>query len=258
MKCSEVSPWLSEYVDDLLAPAARKLVEEHVATCEGCAAELASLKAYLRAMAGMEKVSAPPDFLATVHERIEQTSSLKAKSQEPRAKNQPVHERIEQASPFHRLTRWLFYPLRIKLPMELAGIALATLLLVFAYQTPKQEETKRVPARSSGVGQAILPAAEKEAALDKAAVTEPVSAPRRIELALLLSPPQTPGHCAQTPVAARGAIIRGEARTRSTKGARPNHRASGVAHEGCCSGASECRQKERTIDARRFTPGQRR
>ncbi len=194
MKCSEVSPLLSEYVDDLLAPATRKLVEEHVATCEDCAAELGSLKAYLEAMAGMEKVSAPPDFLAAVHERIEQASLLKTKSQELRAKSQPVDERIEQASAFNRLKRWLFYPLRIKLPMELAGIALAALLLVFAYQTPKHEETKSVPAISSGVGQTVLPAAEKEAALDKAAVTEPVSAPRRIALALLLSPPQTAEH----------------------------------------------------------------
>ncbi len=175
MKCSEVSVLLSEYVDNHLDPTAKELVEEHVASCESCAAELRSLRACLTAIAGMEKVSAPPDFLTA------------------------VHERLEQASVFKRLTRWLFYPLRIKLPMELAGIALASLLLVFAYQTPKQKEAKNLPAISGGVGQVVVPADKKETTLDKAEANRPVSAPRRIELALLLSPPQMAEHTAQLP-----------------------------------------------------------
>ena len=175
MKCSEVSVLLSEYVDDHLDPIAKGIVEEHVTSCESCAAELRSLRACLTAIAGMEKVSAPPDFLAT------------------------VHERLEQASAYKRFARWLFYPLRIKLPMELAGIVLATLLLVFAYQAPKPKEVKNLPATSGSVGQVAIPADEKGASLDKAEANRPASAPRRIELALLLSPPQMAEHTTQLP-----------------------------------------------------------
>ena len=175
MKCSEVSVLLSEYVDDHLDPIAKGIVEDHVTSCESCAAELRSLRACLTAIAGMEKVSAPPDFLAT------------------------VHERLEQASAYKRFAKWLFYPLRIKLPMELAGIVLATLLLVFAYQAPKSKEVKNLPAISGGVGQVAVLADEKGASLDKAEANRPASAPRRIELALLLSPPQMAEHTTQLP-----------------------------------------------------------
>jgi hypothetical protein len=175
VKCSEVSPLLSEYVDDQLDAATRGLVEEHVASCEDCTAKLRFLQAFLEAMAGMEKVSAPPDFLAA------------------------VHARIEGASAFNRFKKWLFCPLRIKLPMELAGIALATLLLVFAYQGPKQKEARSLPGMSGGVGQAVLPADEKGTTLDKAVANRPASAPMRITLALHLNPLPMPGHAAKLP-----------------------------------------------------------
>jgi len=175
VKCSEVSLLLSEYVDDVLAPTTRKLVDEHMASCESCAAELRSLRVCLRAMAGMEKIGAPSDFLAA------------------------VHERLEQASVFKRFTRWLFYPLRIKLPMELAGIALATLLVIFAYQAPKPKEVNNLQAISGGVGQVVVPADKKEATMDKAEANRPALAPKRIELALLLSPRQMPEHEAKPP-----------------------------------------------------------
>ena len=166
MKCSEVSLLLSEYVDDDLDPINKGIVEEHLTACTACAAELHFLQAYLRAMAGMEKVGAPANFLAAVHERIEHPSAL------------------------GRLVKWLFYPLKIKVPMELAGIALAAVLLVFTYQAPRQEKAQSLPAVSGEVRQSPLPADMKGAAQDKAAIGRLASAPRRIELALHLPAPQ--------------------------------------------------------------------
>jgi hypothetical protein len=178
VECSEVSLLLSEYVDDVLDSATRGLVEEHLTACRGCAAELHSLHVYLRAMAGMEKVSAPPGFLAAVHERLDHPSNLK------------------------RLVRWLFYPLKIKLPMELAGIALATLLLVFSSQAPKQNQIKALREPSEVTVQQILRADEKRAALDKADVGQPLSPPRRIELALLLPTPKVAEYKTKPPMTA--------------------------------------------------------
>jgi hypothetical protein len=177
--CSEVSLLLSEYVDDDLDSAIKEIVDAHMASCTSCAAELRSLQGYLSAMAGMEKVGAPPDFLAAVHERLEQPSTLE------------------------RLAKWFFYPLKIKLPMELAGIALATLLLIFAYQAPEQKAAKSLPGVSGGAGQPVLRTDEKGATLDKAAAGKPASPPRRIELALLLSAPRMPEYAAtQRPLSA--------------------------------------------------------
>ena len=165
MECSEVSLFLSEYVDDRLDPPTRGLVEAHLATCRECAAELSSLQAYLGAMAGMEKVAAPQDFLAR------------------------VHERLERPSVFDRLVKAAFYPLRIKLPMELAGIALAALLLVFAYHAPQGE--KPISHPSISIDTPSAPSADgKGAVLEQTAVGRPTSEPKRIELALLLNPPK--------------------------------------------------------------------
>jgi hypothetical protein len=167
VECSKVSHFLSEYVDDQLDIASKRLVEEHLASCENCAAELASLQAYLRTMAAMEKMSAPQGFLAT------------------------VHERIEQPSVFERITRWLFYPLRIKLPMELAGIVVATLLLVFStQQAPRQEREKDMSSLSGEVRQSVVSIDKKGASVGQTAADHPITAPKHIQLALSLHPPQ--------------------------------------------------------------------
>jgi len=172
--CSKVSHLLSEYVDDQLDRATQRLVEEHLASCENCAAELATLQAYLRTMATIEKIGAPQGFLAA------------------------VHERLEQPSVFDRLTKWLFYPLKIKLPMELAGIVLATLLLVFAYQqAPKQEPEKDLSSLSGQVRQSAISADKKGGSLGKMAADNPVQVLKHIELALLLPPPEVPEDAAK-------------------------------------------------------------
>jgi hypothetical protein len=164
--CSKVSYLLSEYVDDQLDPEGKKLVEQHLASCERCTAELGSLQAYLRTMAAVEKIRAPQGFLAA------------------------VHERIEEPSMFERITRWLFHPLRVKLPMELGGIALTALLLVFAYhQGPRQEAEKAQPNLSGEVRQSLASKDKNEALVDNAARTgpdQPVLHSRNIQIALLL------------------------------------------------------------------------
>jgi len=164
--CSRVSHLLSDYVDDQLHPESKKHVEEHLASCQRCTAELVSLQAYLRMMAATQRISAPQSFLDAVHERIDQVSTLE------------------------RITRWLFHPLRVKLPMELAGIALAGLLLVFAYQQSLRPEKENVhPALSGETRQSVASREMKEASADQAAKTEPekpVSLSKTIRIALLL------------------------------------------------------------------------
>jgi hypothetical protein len=108
--CSQVTDLLSLYVDDALDGSTRERIEQHLAHCKTCTEELASLRTYLEAMAALPKVQAPADFLEGVHARLEQPGFLKT------------------------LAKWLFVPLRVKIPFEVAGVVMASLLLVFMYR----------------------------------------------------------------------------------------------------------------------------
>ena len=121
MHCSQVTDLLSEYVDDALDPSTRAHVEEHLAHCRTCTAELASLRTYLEAMGSLPQVQAPADFLAS------------------------VHERLEQPGLFKRLLTWLFFPWKVKLPFEAAGLVAASLLVVLLYRGTDPEKAQLAP-----------------------------------------------------------------------------------------------------------------
>ncbi|MFC1576273.1 zf-HC2 domain-containing protein [Candidatus Omnitrophota bacterium] len=106
MKCSDIKKMLAEYIDGTLTESNKALVEAHVASCKMCAEEVAFLKTYIKEAGSLEKMKAPADFLEKVHERLERRFS------------------------FEKLMRTLFVPIRIKVPLELAGV-MATLLLAF-------------------------------------------------------------------------------------------------------------------------------
>jgi anti-sigma factor RsiW len=66
------SDGLQDYVDDRLDAEARALVERHVAQCEHCAAELASVEALIQDLAGLQSgVSPNRDLLQGIHSRID-------------------------------------------------------------------------------------------------------------------------------------------------------------------------------------------
>lgn len=125
MDCSQVEVLLPEYVDDTLDPSARRQIDKHLSTCKVCSAELQEMQSYLRAMSSLDEIKAPADFLAKVHNRIEQPSVWK------------------------KLFEKIFMPLRIKVPLELAGVLIATLLVVFTYQHVLLEKETPVAPRTS-------------------------------------------------------------------------------------------------------------
>jgi anti-sigma factor RsiW len=60
---------LSSYVEDELAPAERAAVDQHVATCAACQAELAGFRATLGQLGGL-RAKAPGSFLADIQDQI--------------------------------------------------------------------------------------------------------------------------------------------------------------------------------------------
>lgn len=121
MNCGEVKEFLSEYVDDVLDPETKAVVDEHLSACEDCQQELVSLKALVSDLGSLESVEPPKDFL------------------------DQLHERIEKRSWFSEILRALFVPMRVKIPLEFAGAA-AVAVLVFAFLYTQQDQLKLTEA----------------------------------------------------------------------------------------------------------------
>jgi hypothetical protein len=117
MECSRVNKLFSEYLDGTLEERTRRMLEEHLAACGGCAEDLRTLRSCVAALGSLDKVKAPADFLEKVHARIELD---------------------ERASWLGRFKEKLFFPLHVKVPLEMAGLAVAVLLVVFLYHGTKQ------------------------------------------------------------------------------------------------------------------------
>ena len=161
MECSRSKELLSDYIDGILDARTKALLEEHLVVCESCREDLASLKALVQEIGSLKSLEAPRDFL------------------------EKVHERIEQRSKFGQIMRKLFFPVRIKVPLELATVtAMAILILaVLNVQQPKKQEIAHVPLDSDRLMSA------KKAKVDggEKAEAEPSGTEREIvELALLV------------------------------------------------------------------------
>jgi len=147
MDCAAILKRLSEYIDGTLDAQTRAWVEKHIAVCENCKQELASLRAVVEQLGALEPVEPPADFL------------------------EKIHERMEARSGFNKIVRRLFVPFHIKIPLELAAVATVTILvvLVLNIQQPGIQMMK-IPAASTSQSMAekpkkdfIKPAFKKEA-----------------------------------------------------------------------------------------------
>ncbi len=134
MKCGEIKERLSEYVDDILDPETKALVDKHLSACEGCERELASLKAVVSELGALDSVEPPRDFL------------------------DQLHERIEKRSRFPKILRTLFLPMRVKVPLEFAG-AVAVAILVFSILHTQKDQLRLAEPpgglKQEGVGEQV-------------------------------------------------------------------------------------------------------
>ena len=175
MECAKIREFLSEYIDGTLDAQNKALVEAHLLACKGCEEDLASLKAVVKELGTLESVEAPEDFLEKIHERIE-----------PRFK-------------LGKIMQKLFFPLRIKIPLQFAtATVMAILIFSFLYiqQPEKQivdmrEGLKHVKMAKKAKVDIAKGAPEKEAykpksVFEKTTVHQSIKERKIIELALLL------------------------------------------------------------------------
>ncbi len=100
---------IPDYADGLLGPAEAARVEAHLKKCRSCAAGLEDYRAYAGQMRGLARVKAPDGFMKELHERLGTAPGKRG-----------FIERI-------------FYPLKIKLPLEAAGLAAACAVMVIFF-----------------------------------------------------------------------------------------------------------------------------
>ncbi|MGV7928219.1 MAG: anti-sigma factor family protein [Spirochaetota bacterium] len=123
MKCRTVQNRLSEYIDGRLPAGLERPIEEHCASCDTCAKELAFLRAYRTRMSSLPRKAAPADF----------PEKLKG--------------RLDTPEPRRGIVRTLFHPARVKLPIEAAGL-LAAAALVFVILLPDEARKADLQSRS--------------------------------------------------------------------------------------------------------------
>lgn len=141
MDCKEIRSLLSRYLEDDLDTDRKNLVAQHLEGCEGCAKELDALRGMISSLGKLEKVEPPFDFLASVHQRLEQPSKARL------------------------ILRRIFYPPHIKLPIEAVAVA-ATILLVIriaSFISPGGVMVARAPAlERERIEVAMRPALEEK------------------------------------------------------------------------------------------------
>jgi hypothetical protein len=109
MKKGHVSSLLTDYIDGLLSPDEASAVKKHLAGCAECRDEHRFLKRYLSKAAAFPRVPVPDDFLDNIHARI----------------GAPERSGI---------VRTLFFPLKVKLPLEAAAALVVAVLGVLVFR----------------------------------------------------------------------------------------------------------------------------
>ena len=116
MRCHDVEESLSEYIDGVLPDERARLVEQHLLKCARCREIRDSMKEIAGYMAEMERVDPPVRFAESINARLGGKPS------------------------FSGALRRMFSPVRIRLPLELAGVAAAVILIFYVAQFNLKEK----------------------------------------------------------------------------------------------------------------------
>lgn len=134
MNCQAAYELFSVKVDDLLTSEQRSALEAHLRSCADCAREWERFRRAIGLLHGVEEARAPAGFAARVVEA---------------AAREPWHR---------RLLRGIFFPLRVKLPLEAAALILVSTLVILLYrQAPELQRAAVAPPGPA----ATIPAPEE-------------------------------------------------------------------------------------------------
>ena len=120
MNCDEIQTRLSEYMEKSLDAISMKGIEVHLASCSRCRVEADSLAECIHQVSGLPLVDLPLGF------------------------SQRVMAHVREIDEKPTLWKRLFFPLRVKIPLQATAVVLIGALAVVLSQ--KGEQLKRPPS----------------------------------------------------------------------------------------------------------------
>lgn len=137
MECSNIQGKLSVYIEGMVSPDEKNLIEEHISSCSKCKEALYDLKKTLDYVHNLEEIETPAWLTQKVMTRIR-----------------------SDAEPNKGIFQKFFYPLYIKLPIEAFAVALiaVTALYIFNIIQPEIKPAKSPPGEVT----TQIPSQEKE------------------------------------------------------------------------------------------------
>lgn len=134
MECNNIQERLSFYIEGVIFPEEKILIDEHLKSCQRCNESLAELKRTIKYVQDLEDIEPPLWLTRNVMARI--TSEVKPKK---------------------GILQKLFYPLHIKLPIEAAAVFLIAVTAIYIFKTiqpevklariPSEEMITQIPSR---------------------------------------------------------------------------------------------------------------
>jgi hypothetical protein len=144
MECSDVQEKLSAYVEDIISPEEKQLIDEHLEACDRCSESLADLKKTLEYVGNLREVEPPPWLTQKIMARVRSDAEAK-----------------------RGILQKLFFPLHVKLPIEAIAAIFVVLTTVYVFRTIQpQMELTRAPSEEARL-RALLEEKEKVPVLAK-------------------------------------------------------------------------------------------
>jgi putative zinc finger protein/predicted integral membrane protein DUF2275 len=111
MECSKIREKLSDNLDGLVSSEEKRLIDEHLMSCESCRESLSDLRKTVNHVQNLQEIE-PPQWL---------TERIMARV---RSESQPKKKILEK----------LFYPLHIKLPIEAVAAVLVVVISIYIFK----------------------------------------------------------------------------------------------------------------------------
>ncbi|MCX5812673.1 MAG: DUF2275 domain-containing protein [Proteobacteria bacterium] len=115
-RCADIEKSLSAYLEGDVTPQEQKLIGEHLATCIQCSKTLEDLKKTTELVRSLEEIEPPPWFKQKIMARVR-----------------------EEAEEKQGIFRKLFFPLHIKIPVEVFATCLVVVMAVYVFKSTGPE-----------------------------------------------------------------------------------------------------------------------
>lgn len=183
MECRDVRKNLSAYLEGMVSPEDKELIDQHLGSCRACSKALYELNRTGEVIRNLPEVEPPPGMKQKIMARVR-----------------------EEAEPTKGFIQKLFYPLHIKVPLEALATVLIAVIAVYVFKAVEpQMKDLQVPsvrepviARQEAPYPAKAPAAEPRAPREKSVLQETPGKARVKDFAAAPPSPPAPAGVAPT------------------------------------------------------------